>query len=147
MRALEELKAALGGDELLGPAPILRLRGRHRAQLVAKTDRPGALAARAGARSRRSRAGDAEGRPQRRRRRRSAVPLSYTAARSDTHERGRAEEHGQVSDEQLDAEREARRRLALAQIRQWPDPVLKMRAGRWRTSTTTSGGSSSGWRR
>jgi primosomal protein N' (replication factor Y) (superfamily II helicase) len=47
MRALEELKAALGGAELLGPAPILRLRGRHRAQLVAKTARPGALAARA----------------------------------------------------------------------------------------------------
>jgi primosomal protein N' (replication factor Y) len=47
MRALDELKAALGGDELLGPAPILRLRGRHRAQLVAKTERPGALAARA----------------------------------------------------------------------------------------------------
>jgi primosomal protein N' (replication factor Y) (superfamily II helicase) len=47
MRALEELKAALGGDELLGPAPILRLRGRYRAQLVAKTERPGALAARA----------------------------------------------------------------------------------------------------
>jgi primosomal protein N' (replication factor Y) (superfamily II helicase) len=47
MRALDELKAALGGDELLGPAPLLRLRGRHRAQLVAKTERPGALAARA----------------------------------------------------------------------------------------------------
>src|SRR6266545_891601 len=39
------------------------------------------------------------------------------------------EEHGQVVDEQLDAEREARRRLALAQIRQWPDPVLGMRSG------------------
>jgi peptide deformylase len=38
------------------------------------------------------------------------------------------EEHGQVRDEQLDAEREARRRLALAQIRQWPDPALRMRA-------------------
>jgi primosomal protein N' (replication factor Y) len=49
MRALEELKRALTPfPELLGPAPILRLRGRHRAQLVAKTDRPGALAARAG---------------------------------------------------------------------------------------------------
>ena len=49
MRALEELKAALDGSgELLGPAPGLRLRGRYRAQLVAKTDRPGALAARAG---------------------------------------------------------------------------------------------------
>jgi peptide deformylase len=39
-----------------------------------------------------------------------------------------AEEHGQVVDEELDAERAARRRLALAQIRQWPDPVLKLRA-------------------
>jgi primosomal protein N' (replication factor Y) len=42
--ALEELKAGLGGAELLGPAPLLRLRGRHRGQLVAKTDRPRALA-------------------------------------------------------------------------------------------------------
>ena len=33
-----------------------------------------------------------------------------------------------MRDEQLDAEREARRQLALAQIRQWPDPVLKMPA-------------------
>ena len=40
-----------------------------------------------------------------------------------------SDEHGQVRDEELDPEREARRRLALAQIRQWPDPVLKMRAG------------------
>jgi len=39
-----------------------------------------------------------------------------------------AEEHGQVRDERLDAEREVRRRLALARIRQWPDPVLRMRA-------------------
>ena len=39
-----------------------------------------------------------------------------------------AEQHGQVRDEQLDAEREARRRLALARIRQWPDPGLRMRA-------------------
>jgi len=43
---LEELKAGLG-DELLGPAPLLRLRGRHRAQLVAKTDEPRRVAARA----------------------------------------------------------------------------------------------------
>jgi primosomal protein N' (replication factor Y) len=46
-RALTELRAGLGDDGLLGPAPLLRLRGRHRAQLVAKTDRPRALAARA----------------------------------------------------------------------------------------------------
>jgi peptide deformylase len=39
-----------------------------------------------------------------------------------------SEEHGQVIDEELSAENEARRRLALAQIRQWPDPVLKLRA-------------------
>ena len=39
-----------------------------------------------------------------------------------------AEEHGQVVDEELSAEKEARRRVALAQIRQWPDPVLKQRA-------------------
>jgi primosomal protein N' (replication factor Y) len=47
MRALEELKAGLGDADLLGPAPLLRLRGRHRAQLVGKTDRPRALAMRA----------------------------------------------------------------------------------------------------
>jgi len=43
---LEELKAAVSG-ELLGPAPLLRLRGRHRAQLVAKTREPRRVAARA----------------------------------------------------------------------------------------------------
>ena len=40
-----------------------------------------------------------------------------------------SEEHGQVVEEELSAEGEARRRIALAQIRQWPDPVLKLRAG------------------
>jgi peptide deformylase len=42
-----------------------------------------------------------------------------------------AEVEGQVvgeDDERPDAEAEARRRLALAQIRQYPDPVLRMRA-------------------
>jgi primosomal protein N' (replication factor Y) len=47
VRALEELKAGLAGADLLGPAPLLRLRGRHRAQLVAKTDRPRRLASQA----------------------------------------------------------------------------------------------------
>jgi peptide deformylase len=40
-----------------------------------------------------------------------------------------AEEHGQViEDEELDAEEEARRRIALAQIRQYPDAALRMKA-------------------
>jgi peptide deformylase len=38
------------------------------------------------------------------------------------------EVEGQVRSEELDAERDARRRAALAQIRQYPDPVLRMRA-------------------
>jgi peptide deformylase len=38
------------------------------------------------------------------------------------------EVEGQVRSEELDAEREARRRLALAQVRQYPDPVLRMAA-------------------
>src|ERR671936_567475 len=40
-----------------------------------------------------------------------------------------AEVDGEVrEDEELDAEREARRRVALAQIRQYPDAALKMKA-------------------
>jgi primosomal protein N' (replication factor Y) len=46
LRALEELRDGLSDAELLGPAPLLRLRGKHRAQLVGKTDRPRALATR-----------------------------------------------------------------------------------------------------
>ena len=42
------------------------------------------------------------------------------------HDEGAIE--GQIRDEELDPEREARRRLALAQIRQWPDAALKMKA-------------------
>ena len=44
LQALLELKEGLAGD-LLGPAPLLRLRGRYRAQLVAKTGQPRRLAA------------------------------------------------------------------------------------------------------
>jgi primosomal protein N' (replication factor Y) len=47
LQALRELAAELPAADLLGPAPLLRLRGRHRAQVVAKTDRPRAVAARA----------------------------------------------------------------------------------------------------
>ena len=38
------------------------------------------------------------------------------------------EVEGEIRNEQLDAEQEARRRVALAQIRQYPDPVLRMEA-------------------
>jgi peptide deformylase len=39
-----------------------------------------------------------------------------------------AEIEGQIIEQELDAERDARRRLALAQIRQYPDPALRMTA-------------------
>jgi primosomal protein N' (replication factor Y) len=42
-QVLAELRPGLP-DDVLGPAPLLRLRGRFRAQLVAKTDRPRAVA-------------------------------------------------------------------------------------------------------
>jgi primosomal protein N' (replication factor Y) (superfamily II helicase) len=45
LRLLEEIAGGLHGD-VLGPAPLLRLRGRHRAQLLAKTDSPRLVAAR-----------------------------------------------------------------------------------------------------
>jgi primosomal protein N' (replication factor Y) len=48
LQALEELRASLRDDDVLGPAPLLRLRGRYRAQLVAKTERPRRIAAQAG---------------------------------------------------------------------------------------------------
>ena len=47
VRALEELKAGIRGADLLGPAVLYRLRGKHRAQLVAKTGRPRAIASQA----------------------------------------------------------------------------------------------------
>jgi primosomal protein N' (replication factor Y) len=47
VRALDELKAGIKGAELLGPAALLRLRGKHRAQLVAKTPQPRRIASQA----------------------------------------------------------------------------------------------------
>ncbi|MGZ4291598.1 MAG: replication restart helicase PriA [Gaiellaceae bacterium] len=47
VRALEELRAGIKGAELLGPAVLLRLRGKHRAQLVAKTAHPRRIASQA----------------------------------------------------------------------------------------------------
>jgi primosomal protein N' (replication factor Y) (superfamily II helicase) len=50
-RLLREVRDGLAGvaADLLGPAPLLRLRGRHRAHLLAKTERPRAIASRAAA--------------------------------------------------------------------------------------------------
>ncbi|MDQ3858341.1 MAG: primosomal protein N', partial [Actinomycetota bacterium] len=51
MRVLAELRAELSertAVELLGPAPLLRLRGRHRAQLLVKTENPRSVAGPAG---------------------------------------------------------------------------------------------------
>ena len=48
-RARGAARRARRRSELLGPAPLLRLRGRHRAQLVAKTERPRAVARQAAA--------------------------------------------------------------------------------------------------
>ena len=47
LRLLSELAGGIAG-EVLGPAPVLRLRGRFRAQLVAKTDNPRQIGARVG---------------------------------------------------------------------------------------------------
>ena len=48
LRLLGEIAAGLVAEDadILGPAPLLRLRGRHRAQLLAKTDAPRPVAAR-----------------------------------------------------------------------------------------------------
>jgi primosomal protein N' (replication factor Y) (superfamily II helicase) len=47
MQLLGEIGAGLDGADVLGPAPLLRLRGRHRAQLLVKTDRVRPIASRA----------------------------------------------------------------------------------------------------
>ncbi len=51
-----------------------------------------------------------------------------------------SEVEGQVRSEELDAEREARRRVALAQIRQYPDPVLRLAAKEVEDVDETVGG-------
>jgi primosomal protein N' (replication factor Y) len=47
LQALSELRSGLPAADVLGPAPLLRLRGRYRAQLVAKTETPRRIAAQA----------------------------------------------------------------------------------------------------
>ena len=82
LKALEELRDGMRDVDLLGPAPLLRLRGRYRAQLIAKTDRPRRRhAGRAPARG--CRAGDAPGRARGRRRRRPAVAFRHGQAGTD----------------------------------------------------------------
>ena len=46
MQLLGEIGAGLNGSDVLGPAPLRRLRGRHRAQLLVKTDRVRPVASR-----------------------------------------------------------------------------------------------------
>ena len=48
LRALTELKSRLASEDIVGPAPLPRLRGRHRAQLIAKTGSPRGVAGQAG---------------------------------------------------------------------------------------------------
>ena len=77
-RLLEELRAGLdgAGGDLLGPAPLFRLRGKHRAQLVAKTDEPRRVASRAAAVAGCRGARDAPRRRDGRRRRRPPAALT-----------------------------------------------------------------------
>ena len=74
-RASSRRARGLGDAELLGPAPLLRLRGRFRAQLLAKTGDPRRVAVAARPAPRGGRAGDAPGRADRRGRRRSPERL------------------------------------------------------------------------
>ena len=120
--ALQELAAGLEAAELLGPAPLLRLRGRHRAQLLAKTAEPRRVAARVAPTARRGRARDAPRGPHDLRRRRSAESLAPTLAPWRTKPASSRRRANSTP------RRQARRRLALAQIRQYPDPALRLRA-------------------
>jgi len=47
MRLLEEIRDGIPDENLIGPAPLFRLRGRYRAQLVGKSGRPRRIAQRA----------------------------------------------------------------------------------------------------
>ncbi len=80
LRVLGELRQALteAGVRMIGPAPLLRLRGRHRAQLVAKTPFPTSVREPCRSAARRGCAGHASRPAVRGRRRRSAVALATT---------------------------------------------------------------------
>ena len=55
------------------------------------------------------------------------IGAEYTGAVSEEPDPAVEEQDDAEHDEAADAEREVRRRLALAQIRQYPDPVLRLR--------------------
>ena len=121
MRAGRELAEGLADapGDLLGPAELFRLRGRHRAQLVVKTEKPREVASRAAKPARRRCPRDARGTTIGSRRRGPANRLTRL---------GIVAEKEHVQTEELDPQIEATRRLALAQIRQYPDPVLRLAA-------------------
>ena len=115
--------------ELLGPAPLFRLRNRERFQLVLKTTRPRrrrshatGAAVEAAARDKRL-----QGRQLLRRRR---PDLSLTVSDRAMSDEVHTEAHGEVAEpqERLDPETRARREAALKLVRKYGDPVLRSRA-------------------
>ena len=54
--------------------------------------------------------------------------LAAQAEHDDHDDHDEQDEHGEVVDRELDPEAELRRRVAIAQIRQWGDPVLRLKA-------------------
>ena len=121
-QVLAELKAGLPGRRPRAGAAAASARPLPRA--ARREDRPAAGGRLdRGAPARRSGAGDATARIHGGRRRRSTEPLTYTSRMEEDVE-------GEVAEDsaELDAETQARRQLALAQVRQYGDPVLRMRA-------------------
>ena len=127
---------------LLGPAPLLRLRGRHRAQLLAKT----ALSARVreprGGRARERRTGDAPRRSERRRGRRSAVALAALAETDMAVLANCAARTGRYIDGSSSSREESSMRRAVVVIvravrallvrqRAWPAPRQYARSPSW----------------
>ena len=120
-RELKTELARSGVADLLGPAPLLRLRGRHRAQLLAKTDNPRLVTSPAGRLLAAAVPADAPRRADRGRRRGSAGPPDYDSASW-----ARSKARSGTSSSTPSARRGAG--IALAQVRQYPDPVLRMEA-------------------
>ena len=125
----------VAGD-LLGPAPLFRVRGRHRAQLVVKTDRPREVASRAAKLLAAAAPAMRRGRPLGSRRRRPAKRLTRLG------DRGRGQ--GQVKTER--ARRAGRGRAAASRSPRSASIPIRCCASRLRKSrpsTTISPSSSS----